>query len=79
MPTSTEAKQYALVCKPQLDKIERAVGRIEASINGNGVPGLRMQVDRLEQDGKRTRGFLKAAWVGISGLAAATIYAVAKS
>lgn len=53
----------------RLDRIERALGRIERSINGDeerGVTGLRMKVDRLEQR-------MRLVWMAVAGAALAVI------
>jgi len=48
-PMSTDMEFYDRHCRPSFDRLEKAMGRIEQSLNGNGKPGLLTRVDRLEQ------------------------------
>ena len=48
-PMSADMEFYDRHCRPSFERLEKAMGRIEHSLNGNGKPGLLTRVDRLEQ------------------------------
>ena len=52
--------------------IARRLEHMEISISGdgNGNPGLRMRIDRVEQKVKSVAGIAKGAFVGVLGAAA---------
>jgi len=54
-----ENKIYELHCKDAFKSLHKKLDRIEASINGNGGPGLKLQVDRNR---RWINGVVKALW-----------------
>lgn len=57
----------------RVEPVEKCVERIQYSLNGNGQPGLKTRIDRLEN---LTRTFLKALWVLFTAIAALATKAV---
>lgn len=42
-----------------LESIDDRLGKIEYTLNGNGVPGLKTRLDRMEQTHERQAGFMR--------------------
>lgn len=60
----------------RVEPVEKCVERIQYSLNGNGTPGLKTRLDRLEN---LTRTMTKALWLlfaSIVGLAAKALTAL---
>ena len=58
-----------------LERIEGKLDRISLSLHGNGEPGMRLRLDRLEQSERRRGRFL---WVVVSCTIAAIVAAIFK-
>lgn len=58
-----------------IDSIDDRLGKIEYTLNGNGVPGLKTRIDRMEQTHVRQGKFI--TW--ISGLVTAMFAIVASA
>jgi len=44
-----QGEQYDRICKDKFEGLDRKQDRIIALLEGNGTPGLRIEVDRLKQ------------------------------
>jgi len=40
---------YEFHCRPEFDRINKTLEKIDKSLNGNGKPGLNTRVDRVER------------------------------
>jgi len=47
-------EQYELVCKGEFGQLHAKLDRLDEAIRGNGKPGIRLRLDRLESS-ERTR------------------------
>jgi len=73
-----ENKQWLYVCRPTLERMESKIDKIDTALNGNGKPGLRLDVDRMKQSHGRMRGFLAGAWAVVLACVAAAIHTILK-
>lgn len=76
--TTEHREQWNDVCHPTLQRIERKIDHIDQWVNGNGVPGVKVRLDRIERSQTRTKGVLAAAWAAVVVLGAAAIGAIWK-
>jgi hypothetical protein len=61
--------QYNRVCKGEFAKINGKLDRLDEAIRGNGHPGIKVRLDRVEQDSKRQG---KLVWLVVgAGITAA--------
>ena len=63
----TRVTNEALAVK--LDAVAADVSEIKTTLNGNGAPGLKTRIDRLEQAAKSREWSLKMIWTALVGTA----------
>ena len=57
------AEQYERVCRVQFERIIAKLERIDEALRGNGGPGIKVRLDRLERS-EQTRRRMVWALVG---------------
>ena len=55
--------------KDQFESIHKKLDRLDEAIRGNGEPGIKVRLDRLEQNAKRQS---KLIWLIVGSLATAS-------
>jgi hypothetical protein len=73
--TLTEQEQYAIVCKPQLERIEQMLADMNRRLFiGNGLPSLVVRVSRNED----SLAFLRrVVWMCVGGIVSVIVAVVA--
>ena len=63
-------------CNKRFDHIDEALSKLDTALRGNGEPGVKQRIDRLERSGAITH---RALWVVYGAIITATIlYVVPK-
>ena len=53
MTDTTTQDEFRTHCEKQFEVIQGKLDHLDEAIRGNGEPGIKMRLDRLEQDAKR--------------------------
>ena len=53
MTDTANTDEFRIHCQKQFELIQTKLDHLDEAIRGNGEPGIKMRLDRLEQDAKR--------------------------
>jgi len=58
--------EFRATCQRQFEAMHRKLDRLDEAIRGNGAPGIKVRLDRLEQNAKRQSRLI---WLILGSLA----------